>query len=377
MTPAGPLAGTVVVELGTAITAPYVALLLADLGADVIKVESPAGDSFRSWGKSGPSPRFLAFNRNKRSVVLDLRTEEGQSSFATLLGSADVFVSNYRPSALRRLTADHETVMAMHPRIVYCEITGAGPESDRPMYDAVAQGLTGLMSMVSGADDPRPRGPAITDSITGALSAVAVCAALVERERTGKGQLVRASMLQSCLSFLAESVTSLLEDGESPGPFTRPRYSQSYGFVCRDGRSLVVHMSTPAKFWDGLLSVVGRLDLHDDARFANYEARIANYDELFEVLAPIFTKAPLSEWLERLAQADVPAAPVNNLAEALADPAVAALNITPEIMIQGRPVAVVRRPWVLEAAANYTAPPELGEHTDVVFAELAGDTGNA
>ena len=370
----GPLAGYRVLELGTAITAPYATMLLADLGAEVVKIESPAGDPFRVWDGSGPSPRFAAFNRNKQSVVLDLRAERGRNDLHRLLGTGDAMVTNFRPGSLARLGADADTVRNSFPHIVYCQITGAGPgpAAERPMYDAVAQGITGLMSMTSGVADPRPIGPALTDSICGALSAVSVAAALAQRERTGVGQTIQTSMIEACLNFLAESVTDYFDRGQSPDPHSRPRQSQSYGFVCADGRSLVVHLSTPTKFWKGLLEAIGRPDLADDPRFASYGDRVRHYTDLEDALRPVFAQRPREVWLQALANYDVPVAPVNTLAEALEDPVVASVPMTSEIGLdagEGQ-VRVVHRPWRLGSEPEYTAPPDLGADTDAVLSAL-------
>lgn len=368
-----PLRGQRVIELGTAITAPYAAMLLSDLGAEIIKVEGPSGDPFRKWDGSGPSPRFSAFNRDKRSVVIDLKSEHGQRDLHRLVRGAAALVTNFRPATLERLGAGADALTEINPGLVYCEITGAGdgPGADRPMYDAVAQGLTGLMSMTSGLEDPQPIGPALTDTICGALSAVATAGALVERTRTGKGQVIRTSMVEACLNFLAESLTDYFSDGVSPAPRTRPRHSQSYGFVCADDRPLVIHLSTPAKFWQGLLAVVGRTDLVDDPRFATYGDRVAAYDDLRDVLAPIFRTDDRQTWLDRLADADVPAAPVHDLGSALADPVVAALQMTAQVKSDtGEDVTIVRSPWRAGWETTHRAPPALGADTDAVLGAL-------
>lgn len=378
MSDQSPLQGHRVVELGTAITAPYATMLLADMGAEVVKIESPAGDPFRIWDGTGPSPRFAAFNRNKRSVVLDLRTDAGRSDLVRLVASADALVTNFRPASLAKLGADADTVVQINDRLVYCEITGAGsgPGAERPMYDAVAQGLTGLMSMTSGLADPRPIGPALTDSICGALSAVAVSGALVERERTGHGQVIRTSMIEACLNFLAESLTDHFASGASPGPHTRPRHSQSYGFVCSDGAPLVVHLSTPTKFWEGLLATVGQPDLLDDPRFRTYGDRVGSYDELDAELRPLFATRPRQQWLDDLAANDVPAAPVHTLGEALADPLVASLEMTSTVPGEdgAQGVPIIHRPWRMAWPASYTAPPALGADTESILAGLPDHT---
>lgn len=372
----GPLHGHRVIELGTAITAPYATMLLGDLGAEVVKVEGPKGDPFRVWDGSGPSPRFAAFNRDKRSVVVDLKSTGGQDQLNLLVGSADALVTNFRPSTLRRLGADAETLTADHPSLVYCEITGAadGPGADRPMYDAVVQGLSGLMSMTSGLQDPQPIGPALTDSICGALSAVATAGALVERVRSGRGQVIRTSMVEACLNFLAESLTDYFSTGTSPTPSTRPTHSQAYGFVCRDGLPLVIHLSTPDKFWHGLLRVVERVELVNDPRFRTYGYRVNAYDALREELAPVFRTAERATWLDRLAAADVPAAPVHNLGSALADPVVAHLGMTSSVRAQGgEDVTVVHSPWRAGWEGEHRAPPALGADTANVLDALTDD----
>lgn len=375
----GPLSDLRVVEAGRFITAPYASMLLADLGAEVIKVEAPgAGDPFRVGKPGQVSPRFLAYNRGKRALSLDLRAEQGRSVLLRLLERSDVFVHNFRPGTLSELGLGYDDVAALCPQLVYCSISGAGedgPLARAPMYDAIGQALTGLMSQLSPLDDPQPIGPALSDAITGLTAAYGIQAAVHERHRTGRGQHVRTSMLEATISFLAEPVSHYFVTGEEPDPMTRPRQSQSYGFLPSDGRPFVVHMSSPEKFWVGLVTVADRLDLLEDPRFMTYNDRVDRYPEVQAELDPVFSKQPRDHWLSLLAAHDVPAAPVLGLADVFEHEHIAGLGMAAELEGEAyRDVRVAGRGVRVDGLAPLVGPPQPSQDTDAVLEDLGYDT---
>lgn len=373
----GPLAGTRVVEVASYITGPYAGLLLADLGADVIKVEDPrTGDPFRAWGGGLYSPHFVAFNRSKRSLTLDLKEPDAVAAFLRLAGTADVVIENFRPGVADRLGISYEHLRPLNPRLVYCSISGmgsSGPYASRPSFDTVGQALSGLLSLLTDPADPQPVGPAFSDSLTGLFAAYGVLAALQARERTGAGQLVETSMLSATLGFLLEPFGIYFGHGEVPGPATRQAIAQVYAFTCADGMVLAMHLSSPPKFWEGLVTSVGRPDMLQDPRFQQREQRIKHYQAIKAELAPIFRTRDRENWLRALQAADVPCAPVYSIDEVLNDPQVRheGLEQRVEHPVEGA-VRLLGLPVKLHGTPldGSVAPPTLGEHTHALLEEL-------
>jgi crotonobetainyl-CoA:carnitine CoA-transferase CaiB-like acyl-CoA transferase len=326
------LSGVTVIEVASVITGPYAGMLLADLGADVIKVESPDGDQFRRWQAESEEIRsaFAAYNRGKRSVVLDLKTEEGRQALERLVTGADVVIENFRPGVMDRLGVGWARLREVNPRLVYCYVSGMGsmgPERSRPTYDAVAQALSGLWSQLTDVSDPQPVGPPMADQLTGMFSAIAILAGLQHRVTTGEGTQVEVSMLAACLGFQTSAISAYCREGEVADMTSRAHNSQSYAFVASDGLPFAIHLSTPRKFWQGLCHTVERADLIDDERYATKSARIRAYDELHRIFGEVFRTAPRAHWLDALARHDVPAAPINRIDEALSHPQVEAIGI--------------------------------------------------
>jgi crotonobetainyl-CoA:carnitine CoA-transferase CaiB-like acyl-CoA transferase len=341
----GPLAGIRVVEVGRYISAPFAGMLLADLGAQVIKVEetSSGGDPMRLWqhgtAPSG-SPQFAAYNRGKRSVALDLKSEQDQEVLQALVRTADVLIQNGRPGTPERLGFGYESVAVTNPGLVYVSISGFGPEGDsahRPAFDTVVSALGGLYSQILNTDVPTPIGPAFSDLLAGIFAALGALSALCSRERDGRGQHVDISMLAATLGFLTEPITSFLETGDSPQPGTRQRRAQAYGFLDRDGRPFVVHLSVPEKFWRGLTEVVGRVDLREDPRFCSREARFDHYGELQAELQGSFSAKRREDWIAALEEHDVPVAPMLEISEVLTEPAAVTLEMALDLPERGVP----------------------------------------
>ncbi|UYN83813.1 MAG: CoA transferase [Microcella sp.] len=377
LAPSGPLQGIRVIELGQYIAGPYAAKLLGDLGADVIKVEAPDGDPMRRWqGTEGYSPQFAAYNRNKRSVVLDLKTDEGLSALLSLAESADVLLENFRPGVADRLGFGPAVLAERNPRLISCAITGfgsVGPMAARPSYDTVISAVGGMYSQIVPADSVRPLGPAFSDLLAGQAASQAVLAALVARGRTGVGESISVPMVGALIDFLTESASTFLQTGEVSHPDSRPRRAQAYGFTGSDGRAFIVHLSVPEKFWTGLLDVIERPDLADDDRFSSREGRVRHYDELDRELKSVMSTRPRAEWFSRLEAADIPHGPLNTVADLFDDPQIASMELVENLtQPDGTTVRIPRHSVDFSASARpvYRAAPLLGADTAAVLADL-------
>jgi crotonobetainyl-CoA:carnitine CoA-transferase CaiB-like acyl-CoA transferase len=332
----GPLAGVSVVENASYISGPFAGLLLAQLGAEVVKVEAPvSGDPFRRWGGTSAGrrtrPQFASLNVGKRSVALDLRTPDGRAGYLDLVDGADAVVENFRPGTLDRLGVGEAAVRARSPHVVYCTVTGfgtTGPYATRPAYDAIVQAVSGLWSLLSPPSQPTAVGPAMSDALSGLNAALAVAAgvAAVARGRQDP-QRFDVSMLAASLGMFGSTVANHAESGEVETPYSRGRRSHSMAFRARDGHPLAVHLSSPEKFWVRLTEVVERPDLREDPRFATYPARLEHFEELLTELGAAFAGRTRAAWLELLHAADVPAAPVHTIDEVVDDPHVRATGL--------------------------------------------------
>lgn len=379
----GVLDGVRVVELTTMITGPLAGMLLADLGASVIKIENPdKGDPFRYFRGGLYGGHFIAYNRNKRSLTLDLRSDRGKDVLRRLLAGADVLIDNFRPGVLDRLGFPQQALAGINPRLIHCSLTGFGrdgPYRDRPSYDAVAQSLSGVLNQFLDRDAPQPAGPTLADNITGFYAAYGILGALYERARTGKGRRVETSMLEATIAFAPDAFINNKRYGLPIGPLSRVSASQSYAFRCADEKLIAIHLSSQLKFWEGLLKALGREDIDKDARFNTRELRIANYTLLRDELAKAFATRPRAEWARRLEEQDVPYAPVYGVDEVIADPQVGHLGtfyqvrhptegevwgVHPPIFVDG------------ERPGPVAPPPVLGEHSEQILGELGIGAGD-
>lgn len=364
---ARPLAGVTVLEMGTFITGPAAGMLLADLGADVIKVEQPGtGDPFRSFKGELYSPHFQTYNRNKRSITIDPKKESDLFVLDQLIETADVFIQNFRPGVAGRLKVDAERLQAINPRLVYASISGfgsEGPERDRPAFDTVAQAASGFLRLLVNPEHPRVVGPAIADAMTGFYTALGILAALNERHVTGKGRVVETSMFEAMCHFNLDDFTHLLSADQVMGPYSRPHVSQSYVFQCSDGKWLALHMSSPPKFWENLAVAVGQPDMLSRPAFASREARIAHYEDVVAFLAPIFAGQTRDHWTAELTRLEVPNSPVYDTTEVLAteQAKVLGLEVTDPDGPKGT-FRTIRFPVSFDGARmdSVTAPPLLG-----------------
>ena len=345
------LEGIRVIEMASYISGPLAGSIIAELGAEVVKLEHPpTGDPFRGWG-SAESPRasFIAYNASKASVCVDWTSE--RAWFDELLRSSDVLLSNFRPATQEKLGLTYDHLKKINSQLIVCNITGfgrTGNYADRPCYDAVAQAMSGLMSQLTDTDQPQCVGPPLSDSVAGLYSTIAILAALVERQHTGEGRGVDVSMVGASLSLIRNAVGSELLESAPSGKQTRAMSSQSYAFVGQDGKGFVVHLSTPQKFWVGLLDTVGRPELANDERFKDKKSRIRHYAELQHELQSEFSKATRDEWLSRLSEHDVPCGPILSPAEAASNPLM--IKVLPDPAEQ---FELAKRSW-LEGLASDT-----------------------
>ena len=370
------LKGVKIVEQGTFITGPCAGMMLADLGADVIKVESPDGDPYRAYQGGNYSPHFQAYNRNKRSLALDLKKPDDRGLFDTLVREADVFIQNFRPGTADRLGAGAKRLQQLNPKLVYCSISGFGadgPYIDRPSYDSVAQALSGFLSVVVDESRPRFLGPALADAITGIYASYGVLGALFDRSRTGRGRVVEVSMLEAMAHFAVEPYAAYFSLGTVPRSSDRPRLAQAHILRTGDGGFIAIHLSSLEKFWTGLIAALEAPQLAQDPRFATRLARIDHYDELGRELDRLFSQKPAAYWQERLGANDVPHAPINRVDAVVNDPQVQHLGLMVPVE-QPHAATHAVRPAVQfdgqRADAVHPAP-LLGEHAADIRAKLA------
>ncbi len=377
-TPAtGPLQGVRVLDLTTVVMGPSATQMLGDLGADVVKVESAGGDSMRwigPWRHPGMGPLFLQANRNKRSIVLDLKTPEGKAAAMALAAKADVLVSNVRPAGLKRLGLDYEGVSAGNPSIIYCAAVGygsGGPDSGRAVYDDLMQaasGISGLFRAVDGA--PRYAPVNLCDRVVGLYTANAVMAALFHRARTGQGQEIEVPMFETMASFV-------LADHIGGHAFSPPEGEMGYKRLLSRTRgpyrtldgdiSVVVYTD---KHWRAFTALVGCPDLIDtDARFASQQSRTLNAEAAGSFLAGYLSQRSNADWLEALRGIDIPACPVNGIEDLMADPHLCAVGLFEQIEHPTEGTLTTTRFPVRFSetpADTRRLAPNLGEHTEEV-----------
>jgi crotonobetainyl-CoA:carnitine CoA-transferase CaiB-like acyl-CoA transferase len=371
------LSGIKVLEQGTFITGPAAGMFLADLGAEVIKVEQPgSGDPFRAFRGGLYSPHFQTYNRNKRSITLNPKLPDDAAVFDELVKDSDVYIQNFRPGAAERLGAGAARLRELNPRLVYCAISGfgqTGPAAGRPAYDTVAQAASAFLKLLVNPANPRVVGPAVADAMTGFYAAYGVMGALIERGRTGVGRTVEVSMLEAMCHFNLDAFTHYFSENEIMGPFSRPSVSQSYVLECADGLWIALHMSSPEKFWQGLANAIERPDLFQDPRFANREGRIAHQTEMIALLDSLFRERTRADWCARLEAEDVPHAPMYDTREAMEDPQARHLQL--EVSAphpEGGEWRTIRSPVSFdgERPLDVTAPPTLGADNDAIVEPL-------
>lgn len=381
-----PLKGVRVIELARILAGPWAGQLLADLGADVIKVESPDGDDTRKWGppfvtgKDGENlsaAYYHSCNRGKRSIVVDFSTPEGAETIRKLAASADVLIENFKLGGLKKYGLDYESLKAVNPRLVYCSITGFGqdgPYAPRAGYDFIVQGMSGLMSITGAADgEPQKVGVAVTDIFTGLYSVIAIQAALRHAEATGQGQHVDMALFDAQISVLANQNLNYLVSGTPPTRMdnAHPNIAPYEVLPVKDGHFILAtgNDNQFRKF----CAVIGREELADDPAFINNSARVANRVALHDHMVKALADRNREDILASLEKAHVPASPINDIGQTFADPQVIARGMRLDLDDgDGNALPSVRAPIVLsETPLTYNRPsPRLGEHTSEILAEL-------
>jgi formyl-CoA transferase len=375
------LAGVRVLDLTRVVAGPYCTMVLGDLGAEVIKVEAPGrGDDTRHWGPpftAGQSAYFLCVNRNKRSLTLNLKTEQGLEILKTLLRQADVLVENFRVDTLAEWGLTYEALQRLRPGLIYCTITGygyTGPYRHRAGYDFAIQAEGGLMSITGPPDgEPYKVGIAIADISAGLYAANAILASLYARERTGSGQRIDISLLDSQVAGLTYAASSYLVAGQTPERYgnAHPNIVPYQVFKARD-RSFVLAVGNDSQ-WHKFCQAMGRPDWAEDERFATNAARVKNRASVAAMLAAFFAERDLKEWLVELEKIGIPAAPINTIDQVFADPQVQARGLRIEV---DHPtigtLAMVGSPLNIQTAPPQVRypPPLLGQHTGDILREM-------
>ena len=376
----GPLDGLLIADLTRALAGPYCTMMLADLGARVIKVEAPdGGDDTRGWGPpfiGGESAYFICINRNKESFTLNLKDARGRELLWRLLARADVLVEIFRPGTIDRLGFGYRTVRARLPRLVYCSISGfgqTGPYRERPAYDLIVQGMGGLMAITGEPDgNPMRVGVAVADICAGMFSAYGILAALRARDRTGQGQWVDAAMLDGQVAWMTYMAANYFATGDNP-----PRVGSAHTnlvpyqpFATKDGYVTVTVGSEG--LWRRFCRAL-EVPFVDDPRFATNAARVEHRRELLNALDPVFRSRTTAEWLARLLEAGVPAGPISRIDEVMTDPQVLHREMVVDVdhpragrvRVNGVPLKFSDTPGAVR-----TPPPTLGQHTASVLSEL-------
>ncbi|MBU1108207.1 MAG: CoA transferase [Candidatus Riflebacteria bacterium] len=377
---AGPLTGIKVVDLTRVLAGPFCTMTLADLGAEVIKVEKPgSGDDSRAFGphQHGESAYFMSINRGKKSLTLDLKSEKGREILLKLVTQADVLVENFKPGVMKKLGLDYETLSKINPRLIYCASSGfgqTGPYSSRPAYDLIIQGMGGLMS-ITGPDASLPTkvGSSIADIFAGVFSAIGILSALHARNSSGRGQMVDVAMLDCMVSILENAVARYTVSGIDPvpignrhpsiAPFASIKTSDGYINIACGNDSL----------WRKLCEIIGKPELAEEQRFLSNHSRCEHMPDLLPILNETMCRQSSTYWLELLEAGHVPAGPINSISQVLSDPQVLARNMLVElahpvagmIKVPGSPLKLSETPAEVKMPA-----PVLGQHNDEILQML-------
>lgn len=383
------LAGVRILDFTRVLAGPFCTMLLADLGAEVIKIESPQGDDTRQWGPpwhtadgERHAAYYLSVNRNKRSVVLNLRHPQAQAVARQLAERSQILVENFKPGGMASFGLDYDSLRQLNPSLVYGSITGygqTGPYRDRPGYDFVIQGQSGLMSITGEADGaPHKVGVAVSDVFAGLFAASALLAALRHAERTGEGQHVDIALLDTQIAALVNIASGALVSGLPAQRYgnAHPSIVPYQAFRASDG-DFTLAVGNDRQFAQ-LCSLIGQPSLATDARFSTNPARVQNRDALIAILSEVFLKRSKAEWVRELLALGIPAGEINNVADILVDPQVAARGLIQSVMMgeepKNPPLRLVGHPvkYSETPPAAPVTPPRLGEHTDAVLEEVLG-----
>jgi CoA:oxalate CoA-transferase len=378
-----PLGGVRVLDLTRVLAGPFCTMLLADLGAEVVKVERPGGDDARLFGPflpSGESAYFAGVNRGKKSIVLDLKEPADRALFLRLVERADVVVENYRPGTMEAFDLGSERLRAMNPRLIYTSVSGfgrTGPYRRRPAYDVIVQALGGLMSITGhDAEHPARVGTSVSDILAGIFSALSITAALARRGRTGRGADLDLAMLDCTVAVLENAISRFAVTGDVPGPLgTRhPSITPFQAFRAADG-PLVIAAGNDG-LWRKLCAVLEVPHLADDPLLSTNALRTANHARVEEALQAAVAERPVAEWLRRLEAEGIPAAPIHDVAHVLDDPQLAAREMWHTLVDRdGHTLVTPGSPLVLDGAKLQLGPtwPRLGEHQESVLRTWLGE----
>lgn len=375
----GPLTGQRVVEFCQVAAGPYCGMLLGDMGCDVIKVESPQGDTLRAWPPftDGFSENFASLNRNKRSIVLDLKSASGREAARRLVASADVLIENNRPGVMDRLGLGYPTFQSAHPELIYCSISAFGQEGPRAAeggFDLTVQAISGIMSVTGEPDgEPVKCGVPISDFVAGLYAAFSVAAMLARVQQGGLGGHIDVPMMGATLAVAALQTSEYFGNGADPGRLgsAHPRNAPYRAFSAADGHFVMAAGND--KLWRSVCRAIGRDDLAEDVRFASTAARAVNQAELKMILEDVFKGRPVAEWVGLFSGLGVPCGPINRISEALADKQTRHLGWVEETELpSGRRIRSFGSPIALSGQRPAIArrPPALGEHTEEILAEI-------
>ncbi|PCI28144.1 MAG: CoA transferase [SAR324 cluster bacterium] len=366
-----------VLDLSRVLAGPYCSMMLADLGAEVIKIESARGDDTRAWGPpfyKSESAYYLSCNRNKKSVVIDIRTKEGQEVLHEIAKEADVVIENFKVGGLKKYNLDYDTIKALNPSVIYCSITGYGqdgPYKDMPGYDFIIQGLCGLMSITGEVEgQPMKVGVAITDILAGLFSTIGILSSLHKRGKTGKGEYIDVSLLDTAVASMANVASSFLISGENAKRYgnAHPSIVPYETFMSKDGY-FNIGVGNNGQFGN-LCRILGHPELAEDERFLSNTDRVKNRVSLSAALNEILVTKNAAEWLEELQQNNVPAGPINTMQDVFENEQVLARGMITKVRHQlGDWIQMVNSPIKYKdfQYETHTAPPLLGEHTEEIL----------
>jgi formyl-CoA transferase len=380
----GALEGTTCIDVSGHVAGPYASSLLGDLGCEVIKVELPnGGDTHRGRNPKyeGYGPSFRALNRNKKSVTLDLRKNKGREILLNLLATADVLLENFRPPTRASLGLDYDELTNLNSKLIHCSISGygqSGPYRDKPGFDTIGQALSGMMSLVTDLDDPKVAGVSFVDHSAGIFAAYGVMAALLARGKTGRGQFIDVSLLQTGIAFIESHVADYLNGGEAVSRENFPK-GRIYSLLDCDKKPFMIHLSGHNEAWEGLLRAAELENLIGDPRFATRKQRTDRHDEIVKILREQFRKNSRAYWLPRLDSHSIPNAPINTIHEVFDDPQIKHIGIPKQIThakmgtsnLVGSPINMSATP-----PKFFRPAPLLGENTEEILTRLGYD-GNA